>query len=342
LQKVAIVSINTPGFEASKRLEREIRADYESVLFYKNGFGDGGVGFGTLDDVMDEIWRFDVIVFFLATGIVVRKIAPRLISKTSDPAVLVCDFGLTGIVPLLSGHIGGANEFAEYICRKVDGCRAFISTATDQTSSFAFDMYGKKNGFEICNIKALAPVSNGMINGQKVVVSTYPALIEELKGLIKKQNVEYKNYDEPLNDSSPTVVISPYAPNGSPLWLRITDISIGLGMNRGTKKQEIDDTLKSFLAECALEWRQVGSICSFEAKGDEIGLLEFCDGVGIKPKFFKKEDINSLQNDFSPSRAADFFGIKGVAEPSAILGSKYKELFIKKRVYGGVTVAAAF
>lgn len=342
MQKVAVVSINTPGFEASKRFESAICTDFEVVLFYKDGFGDGGCGFGSLDEAMDKIWGFDVIVFFLATGIVVRKIAPKLVSKTSDPAVLVCDFAITGIVPLLSGHIGGANEFAEYVCARFDGCRAFVSTATDQTNSFAFDMYAKKNGFKIENISLLAPVSNGMINNQKVVVSAYPTIIEELKALIKKTNVEYKNYDEPLDFSAPTVAISPFAPQGAALWLQITDISLGVGMNRGTPKTEIATAVKSFLDEYELGMWQVGSVSSFEAKMDETGLLEYCDEIRIKPKFFKKEDINSLQNVFSPSKASEFFGIKGVAEPSAILGSKYKELFIKKRVYGAVTIAAAF
>jgi len=84
------------------------------------------------------------------------------------------------------------------------------------------------------------------------------------------------------------------------------------------------------------------TFCSFEAKSDEVGLLEFCEKYNFLLKFFQKEDINSLQNKFSLSKATEFFGIKGVAEPSAVLGSKYKELFIKKKVYGGVTLAAAF
>lgn len=342
MQKVAVVSINTPGFDASLRVQKAILPAFETKLFYKEGFGSGGVGFGSLDEVMDEIWGFDIILFFLATGIVVRKIAPRLVSKTSDPAVLVADFGMSGVVPLISGHIGGANEFAEYLCEKFDGCKAFITTATDQTGSFAFDMYAKKMGFGIENISALAALSNAMINGSKVIVSSYPSIIEELKKLIKKESVEYKSPDEPLYFEYPTVVVSPFAPSSQALRLKIQKISIGVGMNRGTSAREIEEALEAFLDEHGLQRAQIESLCSFEAKSDEAGLLEFCKKSQIELKFFKKEDINMLQNEFSPSRASEFFGIKGVAEPSAVLGSKYKELFIKKRVFGGITIAAAF
>ena len=71
-------------------------------------------------------------------------------------------------------------------------------------------------------------------------------------------------------------------------------------------------------------------------------LLEFAKQNNLKIDFFNKEDINSLQNDFSKSMATKFFGIKGVAEPASLLASKYKTLFLSKRIYGNTTIAASF
>jgi len=59
-------------------------------------------------------------------------------------------------------------------------------------------------------------------------------------------------------------------------------------------------------------------------------------------KFYKKEAINALENSFSNSASTKFFGLKGVAEPSAVLVSEYQELIFRKEVYfKSVTVAGA-
>ena len=71
-------------------------------------------------------------------------------------------------------------------------------------------------------------------------------------------------------------------------------------------------------------------------------LREFAKKYSFSIEFFKKDEINSINIDLSKSQATKFFGLKGVAEPSAILLSKHKELIIKKEVYNKtVTIAGA-
>ena len=97
-----------------------------------------------------------------------------------------------------------------------------------------------------------------------------------------------------------------------------------------------------FLQKYSLTIADVKGIASFEAKQDEKGLLEFAKVNNFEIQFYKKDDINALENDFSKSASTKFFGLKGVAEPSAILASKYKELIIKKEVYNKkITIAGA-
>ena len=113
-------------------------------------------------------------------------------------------------------------------------------------------------------------------------------------------------------------------------------------MNRGTPKEEIKEAIQRFCYEHALAYEDIEKLTSFEAKADEEGLLEFAKEEDLVLEFFDKEAINALEENFSDSMATKFFGIKGVAEPASILGSKYKTLFINKRIYGNVTVAASF
>ena len=79
----------------------------------------------------------------MATGIVVRAIAPLIISKFSDPAILVMDEKGNNIISLLSGHMGGANEMTLYISDLINS-NPVITTATDVNKKSSLDMIAKK------------------------------------------------------------------------------------------------------------------------------------------------------------------------------------------------------
>ena len=55
------------------------------------------------------------LIFICATGIIIRTLAPVLKDKYSDPAVLAMDEEGKFVIPLLSGHEGGANEWARQV-----------------------------------------------------------------------------------------------------------------------------------------------------------------------------------------------------------------------------------
>ncbi|RBW43905.1 cobalamin biosynthesis protein CbiG [Psychromonas sp. B3M02] len=57
----------------------------------------------------------DILIFICATGIVMRTLAPVIKDKYNDPAVLVLDEQGQFVIPLLSGHEGGANELARQV-----------------------------------------------------------------------------------------------------------------------------------------------------------------------------------------------------------------------------------
>mgnify|MGYP000367296697 CR=1 FL=1 len=105
-------------------------------------------------------------------------------------------------------------------------------------------------------------------------------------------------------------------------------------------RSRLNDTDTKNRADVKIE--QIQNIASYEAKADEIGLLEFAKEYNFDIKFFYEAEINALQGNFSTSQATKFFGVKGVSEPSSILVSKYKELIIPKEVYESkITIAGA-
>ena len=84
------------------------------------------------------------LLFIGACGIAVRAIAPYITDKLHDSAVLVMDEGGNYIIPILSGHVGGANEIAVKIAVEI-GAVPVITTATDINGKFAVDLFAKRN-----------------------------------------------------------------------------------------------------------------------------------------------------------------------------------------------------
>ena len=348
--KIAIVTINNPSLNSAKKLLPYL-ISHECHVFNKTqDSAEAGAKFHIfkkVDDILPSAWaEYDAIIFIMATGAVIRKIAPYLKDKATDPAVLIMTLDLKRVIPLLSGHLGGANELADELSKHIDGCVNFVTTASDQIKVLAFDMFAKKHNYAISNLKSLAEISNAIINKKQVQVITYPsmiALVKEFEGY-KEENFVFVSPDDlkSFREDIPSLYITPQKLPDVALQIHPQEITIGLGMNRGTSKEEIANALKRFLYEHGLKFSQISKFASFSAKSDEVGLLEFAKESGITLEFFDEDAINALTQEFSPSQATRFFNIKGVAEPAALLASKHKTLFLSKRIYGGVTVGAAF
>jgi len=337
--KIAIITINQPSYDSALRLVNYLQQTNHTATIFTNksvkNIKQNTKIFQKLDDILFDAWKnFDALVFIVAIGAVVRKIAPYLKDKSTDPAVLVVNLDLTKIVPLVGGHIAQANNLANELTQLLPNSVNFISTATDQLNILSFDTFAMKYDFGIKNLDKLANISNRLINQKKVQVATYDSIFKLLQHY---ENISLIPFDQIDNNS---VVISPIIQTNM-LLLR-PKVFVGIGCNKNTSYELIKKSLDELLEEYHLQYDDIQSFGSFEAKQNEQGLLKLCDILNKPIRFFVKDDINQLQYDFSKSASTKFFGLKGVAEPSAILSSKYKELIIKKRVfYKSITIAIA-
>lgn len=363
MREISVITINRPGLKAALTLadllqsgDSGSREDYHMTIFAKkdpNGGVSPGIAviewYDDLDALLTHLWKKgSVLLFFLATGIVVRKIAPLLGSKYEDPAVLVMDFKLRQILPLLSGHAGGANEIALDISSHILDCRPFLTTATDQEGIFAFDLFALKNGFEIENPDVVAGISNALLNREAVTVLAPPELFSVIRSF-PGFSEELMVLSEPANAApeyeTPCIILSPAPPvlyAKDCLRIRIRPIAIGCGMNRGVMCDEVETAVLTFLREHRLRLDEIRAVASFVVKKSEQGLIEFAARHSLPLVFFDEQQINAVPGNFSASRARELFGIHGVAEPCAVLASERGILFQHKQAFGGVTVAAAF
>ncbi len=284
-------------------------------------------------------WRHTKnIICIMATGIVVRTVAPLLKDKKTDPAVVVIDEKGLFVISLLSGHIGGANALAKKIAGFL-GAQPVITTASDLQGRLALDLWAIENNLHIEDFEKLKKLSAKIVNGQRVKVKTdYPFGAGQAPG-------EFVIV-ESAEDAE--VIITGRVMNGDALFLRPKNLFVGIGCNRGTPKGEIREALDSILQRERLSPDSIRCICTIDLKKDEEGLLDFAGDAGLGIEFFPNHDLNdtALKYNIKESKAVKAAtGAVAVAEPAAISGAEKGfndcALIIPKEKRRNVTLAIA-
>ncbi len=113
--------------------------------------------------VVDLFNKGHRLIFICSTGIVVRTLAPHLTDKYKDPAVLVLDQQGRHLIPLLSGHEGGANEWARSLAKSLEAT-AVITSAEKYTHPIYTLGIGCDRGCPVEDIELLVKQSIDQLN----------------------------------------------------------------------------------------------------------------------------------------------------------------------------------
>jgi len=298
-------------------------------------------------EAVPELWNdCRNLIFIMATGIVVRTIAPLINDKKIDPAVVVLDEKGKFVVSLLSGHLGGANDKAREIAHFLTA-EAVITTASDVNSKISIDLWAKENNLVIEDWDLLPQNSTRLLNNDAVRVY---------------QDVEIKLPDDFLKVGDPRFadviitnkIIPPHPPllkggggdycgchvKGQ-LYLRPKNLVIGIGCNSGTPAEEIEFVVKKTLEENDLSFLSIHSIATIDKKGNEPGLIAFAGKYDFKIITFTPDELNSVNGRPKSEAAFKATGAIGVAEPAALLSSGADNLLVPKQKIGNITVAVA-
>lgn len=124
---------------------------------------------GALRDEIPGLFAgFDQLIFFVSLGAVVRLIAPHLKSKDEDPGITVIDDAGQFVIPVLSGHVGGANACADLIAELIGGTPV-ITTASDVGKTIPVDILGAALGWSVDAPKInITRVSAHVVNGEPI------------------------------------------------------------------------------------------------------------------------------------------------------------------------------
>jgi len=172
--RLCLVAITKHGAAQAARLARDLpEADICTSAKFAAHFADVQNTVRAYDGALrDEIGplfaNYDQIVFFVSLGAVVRLIAPHLRSKDEDPGIIVVDDAGQYVIPVLSGHVGGANEWSERVADLI-GAAPVLTTASDVGRTIPVDILGRHLGWKVEAPKInITRVSAHVVNGEPI------------------------------------------------------------------------------------------------------------------------------------------------------------------------------
>lgn len=278
------------------------------------------------------------LLFIGAAGIAVRTISDFVSNKLEDSPVLVMDEKGRFVIPLLSGHMGGANELATLISSRIN-TQSVVTTATDVEAKFAVDVFAKNNGLKIINKDGIKQISAKVLKNEKLAVWVNPEIC------IKDKNVPecLSLITEKNRPAYADIVID--LPRSVPLkeecTLQLVPRLYCAGL--GCKKDKPFDELNQFLTANFAKTELLYAVASIDLKQNELGLMTLAQYHHVPFMTFSSEKLKQAEGSFSESEFVEkTTGVSNVCERAAVLcAGKNSKLILKKIAENGMTLAVA-
>ncbi|MDC8437399.1 MAG: cobalamin biosynthesis protein [Candidatus Nitrosotenuis sp.] len=346
MDKVAILAITKNGI----KIASSIRSSFPSwEIFAPSKFRDetsaNWYEETTSAKIAELFSNYDGIVCLFSLGAVIRLVAPYLKDKKTDPAIIVIDDKANFVISALSGHLGGANEIAEDIARKL-GATAVITTAADVNKTIAVDLLGKEFGWKIDGDSAVTRVSAFMVNEEKIAVYQDAGEKDWWKGELPKNVTVYDSYEKMKNSGSRGfLIISDRIIGGevaeNAVIYRPRSLVAGIGLHGDTTKEKILESLRFCLEKYNLSIKSVARLVSLKKPQDVRGLIDAAQELGIPVEYFDRDELAKISIPNPSDMVQAYEGTPSVSEAAAIKSSQGTLVVEKQKFPPDVTVAIA-
>ena len=333
--KVAIISVSDKGQNLALSLKEKLDNDSTIIktdLYHKNVKKYFPILFN----------EYDAIIAIMASGILIRSIAPLVESKVVDPAVLNIDDNGEFVISTLSGHLGGANKLTKKIASLIDATPV-ITTSTDVNNKLGIDVLAKDLYLSIDNTKEILFFNKAILESREISFTVNPnKKFDYLFNYLNNNTLEIDvsiYYSSKMNMDEILVSLDEHE-----MILKERKIVVGIGCRRGKECRYIYDGVKKSINDLNMEISRINIFASAEIKKDEKGILELSDKLEIPVNFVEIDKLKLFtSNDVAKSEFVyKKFGIYGVCEPSALITAGFdSKLIYKKTSYNGVTIAIA-
>lgn len=348
MNKIAIMLIAESSLRLAKNIQTELAEQYSdaSICIYHKGELEGTTPIDSVAEKTKELFaNTDALIFIGAMGICVRSIAPMISDKHTDPAVVCIDSTSKFIIPVLSGHVGGANDLSRLLS-SITGGTAVVTTQSDNTGLWALDtlaqQYGWRNSLarkhqslnRVISLfvagKPTALILDADDEGSKYLRETAPEHVtvfrffSDYRFQIRRKNISF----------AALIIVSPrlYPTQDIPtLQFFPRTLHLGVGCQK-LASTTIAQQLLSEIRTAGFSPESIATIGSIELKKDEPLLAELqklCPRAHLR--IYSAEELSKVKIPNPSDKVFEVTGCYGVAESAALIEETDSKLVIEKQ-----------
>jgi len=331
MNRTAIILVSGSSMQLAGTLQRELP---DAVVLTKSDTGPYA-------PYLIRHWQeLDAVVFIGALGICVRSIAPALKNKYRDPAVVCVDSTGRFVIPVVSGHVGGANDLARRIAGILGG-EAVVTTQSDNEGLWALDTLARRFGWNA----EVSPVQMNRVifsfverRPTALLLETRDAGTDYLERTRPDHvSVFYERGEMDLSGIDVLIAVTPRLlpdiPDGLPvLVFRPPVLHLGFGCRKQCDPSGIPEHISAVLQENGLSERSVAGVGTIELKKDEPLMKAFlARWQQARAEVYPAAVLAGIDVPNPSEKALAATGSAGVAEAAAIAGAQGGPLLLAKQ-----------
>ena len=278
---------------------------------------------------------YDGFVFVGALGICVRSIAPYLVAKHIDPAVVNLDDAGCHVQAVLSGHLGGANALTLRLAHAL-GAEPVITTSSDVQALWALDLLGGTYGWTPLPEPDFTTVISRFINhrptalllevhdrGTRYLERSRPGHVEVF---YRYEDIDFSRFELLLavtyrRLSAPVPTLH--------LWARV--LCVGVGCTRGAEPALLAASAEEILRQNGFASAAVRAVASASLKENEPALNQWAAKLGASFVTFDETTLSAQPIPTPSAIVQEKIGVPGVAEAAALAAAGQTELLLPKQ-----------
>ncbi|MGX7058551.1 cobalt-precorrin 5A hydrolase [Vagococcus humatus] len=344
MKKIAIITLTETAFLTGQQVRttlQQVDSSMEIDLYGSKKIQQSDkkeFPSGRFTTSMPELFSaYEGLICIMATGIVVRSIAPLLKDKRQDPGVIVMDELGQFAISLLSGHIGGGNELARLLEKHI-GCTAVITTATDVQNVTAIDSLAKQINGSYDQFKQVTVWINGLLaNHRPVAIYQEGSWVKDTRGLTVINHLE-----EDLSQYEAVIIVSPYQIDSlvsHAVQVVPKCFVLGMGAKKDTSFSLILEEFTQFCNLHHIHQKSIQKIVSIDLKKNEAGIIKLATHLAVPFETYTKEELLPVSEKYPQSDfVKSIVGVGNVALSAADLAS-HGQVLTERYANRGVTFA---
>jgi cobalt-precorrin 5A hydrolase len=345
LTRTAIVAITKHGIDIARKIKIKMP---EAEIYVPAKHSDGGEDITWFSEqstqLISNLFKtYDALICIFSLGAVIRMVAPHLVDKKSDPAVVVIDDRANHVVSALSGHLGGANTLARLLA-SILGAKPVITTAADVNETISVDLVGREYGWVIENFENVTKISALMVNEEKIAVfqdagekkwwhSALPKNVTTVSNIEEIKSPEFKA-GLVISDRDIADVIA-----AKSVIYRPKTLVVGVGLHFDTGIETIESGIKQTFRENGLAFLSICNIASVNRGVRVKGLDEFAQKYNLSVEIFEKSELAKVEIPNPSAIVQKFEGTSSVSEAASLLSSRGELIVQKTKFPPNLTVA---